>query len=394
VSERNTGKLAVVVLAQLFGTSIWFSANAAFDDLARQWHLAARDLGWLTVAVQAGFIVGTMAFAVSGFADRFRASRIFCACALLGAAANALFAFAAGNLPEAIFMRFATGLALAGVYPLGMKLVVSWEPQRAGEALAWLVGMLTLGTALPHGIRALGASWTWQATASVSSILAVVSALAIARLGDGPHLPPPNPAARFRWGAVAHVARIADFRASALGYFGHMWELYAFWTIVPLLLAAVLARDGSHAEAGVSIASFAIIGAGALGCIGGGFFSRRIGSARVAFIALAVSGLCGLVYPLIDGFMVPLVLLVVWGVAVVADSPQFSAMSARACPPEMVGSALALQNSIGFAITIVSINIAAAWIPAWGAWTAWLLVPGPVAGLIGMSPLLRRRPNA
>src|SRR5262249_6100180 len=155
--------------------SLWFSANAAFDDLARAWSLGAADVGTLTVAVQAGFIIGTLAFAVSGYADRHAASRIFAVCAVIGALANAGFAFAAHGLVAAAAFRFVTGLALAGIYPLGMKLVVSWEPERASEALAWLVGMLTLGTALPYAIRAAGVGWPWQRVASASSLLALLA---------------------------------------------------------------------------------------------------------------------------------------------------------------------------------------------------------------------------
>ncbi|HEX4782522.1 MAG TPA: MFS transporter, partial [Usitatibacter sp.] len=157
--------LAIVVVAQLLGTSLWFSANAAFDDLARAWSLSPADLGTLTIAVQLGFICGTTLLAATGLADRFAASRVFAASALLGAAANAAFAFVANGLGEAVALRFVTGVALAGIYPLGMKLVVSWDPARAAEALAWLVGMLTLGTALPHAIHALGAGFSWRATA-------------------------------------------------------------------------------------------------------------------------------------------------------------------------------------------------------------------------------------
>jgi len=380
----------VIILAQLFGTSLWFSANSAADDLIHTWGITPAAIGTLTNAVQLGFILGTLSFAVSGLADRFAASRIFAVCALLGALCNAAFALFASDLASGIPLRFAVGLCLAGVYPLGMKLVVSWVPERAGAALAQLVGMLTLGTALPHGIRLAGAGWSWQATILVSSVLALVAAAMIFGLGDGPHLKRRHNAPPLRLGRVFYAFSVQEFRASALGYFGHQWELYAFWTLVPaLVLLSGLATPGSTALSGLA---FAIIGIGALGCILGGWWSQRIGSARVAATALALSAICCAVFPFSMDWPagIKIGLLLLWGASVVADSPHFSALSARACAPEIVGSALAFQNSIGFAITMLSIQLGTAWIGAWGTSIAWLLLPGPLLGLLGLYPLWRR----
>ena len=379
-----------IVLAQLLGVSLWFSANSAADDLLRAWHATPADIGLLTSAVQLGFIVGTLTLALSGLADRFRASRIFCVSVLVGAVANAGFALLAHGVPEALVWRFLVGLTLAGVYPMGMKLVVGWQPERAGSALGWLVGMLTLGTALPHALRSVGASLPWQSVVLGSSLLAVLAAAMVRYVGDGPH-------SAVRLGVPLRLTKALEafqgreFRAAALGYFGHMWELYAFWTLVPMLIrrSDLVVRLGFGDAAALA---FVVIGAGALGCVGGGALSRRLGSARVAALALSGSAACCLLFPwLADGpAWLACAVLLLWGVTVVADSPQFSAMAVQACRPDQTGSALALQTSIGFSITMVSIALTSRLVEGAGTSVAWLLLPGPLLGLLALRPVLRR----
>lgn len=384
---RWPGPVATIAFAQLFGTSLWFSANSAADDLMRTWHVTAADIGWLTSAVQAGFIIGTLAIALGGMADSFRASLIFVIASIAGSVFNACFAWFSDGLISAVIFRFLVGISLAGIYPMGMKLIVSWAPERTGQALAQLVAMLTLGTALPHLLREVSGELPWQYVILASSFLALLGALLIRELGDGPHLPKARGGSSQSGRGVFAAFKISGFRAAAWGYFGHMWELYTFWTVVPLLVQRTVLGT-QYAKAGVSGLAFVIIAIGAIGSLAGGVLSRYIGSAKVALGALAASFLCSVLF-IVFWRSLPagalLVIVLFWGATVVADSPQFSALSAKACPPQLVGAALAIQNSIGFAITVVSIAATTALFERIGVDAIWLLLPGPIMGLLGFA---------
>jgi MFS family permease len=347
----------------------------------------AEAAGWMTSSVQFGFIAGTLLFAFLAIADRHSPVRVFLGCSLLGAGANlGVFAFAE-SFGAVLACRFLTGFFLAGIYPVGMKIAASWYEKGLGRALGYLVGALVLGTALPHLLNGVGTALPWQGVLVTVSAFAALGGIAMPLLvHDGPFH---RGGAPFDPHALRRVFRSRPFRASAFGYFGHMWELYAFWTFVPFLLAAHgrLAR----ADLNVSAWAFAVIGAGALGCAVGGVISRRRGSAPVAAAQLASSGLCCVLSPFLLAAPTPayLAFLVFWGVVVVGDSPQFSALNAAGAPRDLVGSALTIANSIGFAITVVSIQLLA-WLSGMvGA--EWLMLPlavGPALGLAAMRPVL------
>ncbi|MBA2721712.1 MAG: MFS transporter [Methylibium sp.] len=385
--------LPVIVAAQFCGTSLWFAVNAVMPDLQRSLGLDAAAVGALTSAVQLGFIAGTLVFALLAVADRHSPRLVFLLCAAAGALCNAAVALwptASLDFATLWTLRALTGFFLAGIYPVGMKIAATWYPQGLGRALGWLIGALVLGTALPHALRAIGAvgegSAAWQPVMLAVSGLALAGGVGLwASVPDGAHLPR---ASTLQWRALGAIATEPRLRASVLGYFGHMWELYTLWVLVPAILATRLAG------AAVSWAAFAVIGAGALGCVLGGQLALRLGSARVAGAQLATSGLCCLCAPLAlqAGDAVFAAWLLVWGISVAGDSPQFSALTAGNAPRAAVGSVLTLVNSIGFAISIASISLFVALAQRHAlAWLLPALGLGPALGLWAMWPLLRER---
>ncbi|MCA8926880.1 MAG: MFS transporter [Alphaproteobacteria bacterium] len=388
MTARPRHILPVIAISQFAGVSLWFSSNAILPDLQASWHLPPEALGDLTSATQFGFIAGTLVFAFTALADRISPRKIFLACALLGAVANGAAVLLDQALLALLVLRFATGFFLAGIYPVGMKIAAGWFDRDLGRALGYLVGALVGGTALPHLIRGLGESPPWQEVTLAVSVFAIAGGLLMfATVPDGPFH---RAGAVFNPKALLVVFHNRDFRGSAFGYFGHMWELYAFWAFAPVVLAAYAAARGLALD--ISLWTGAIIATSVASCMVGGLLSPRLGSAPVAAVQLAISGLCCLVSPLL--FFAPpwlfLPFLLVWGLAVAGDSPQFSALNARFAPPELVGSALTIANCIGFTISIVSIQLLNRTVDALGAdWVLVLLVPGPVFGLWALRPLLR-----
>jgi MFS family permease len=378
----------VIIFSQFTGTSLWLAGNAVLGDLQRLWGLSPDALGYMTSSVQLGFIAGTLVFAFLAIADIYSPRRIFLLCSLVGAICNAGVYLFADGLASLMVFRFLTGFFLAGIYPVGMKIAAGWYQRGLGMALGYLVGALVLGTAFPHLLKAIGQTLPWASVVLSVSVIAAFGGLMMhALVPDGPYL---TKGAKFDPAAFKVIFQSRKFRSSAFGYFGHMWELYAFWAFVPVMLAAHIG-SGTTGTLNISFWAFVVIGVGFIGCAGGGLLIARFGSAHVASTQLAISGICCIASPFLFSAPTPLFLLflIVWGITVVGDSPQFSALNALNAPNELVGSALTIVNCIGFSITIVSIQLltyVAHFIDT--RWLFLLLTIGPVAGLLAMRPLL------
>lgn len=386
--ERPAWILPVIVLSQFAATSLWFAGNAILPDLQTSWDLPATAVGTITAAVQMGFVAGTLCFAILSLSDRYAPPVVFLCCALAGAACNLAILAVPAGLGPLLLLRFATGFFLAGIYPVGMKIAASWYREGLGRAIGYLVGALVLGTAFPHLLPGLSAGLEWQRVLVTVSAIAAAGGLAIYLLVPaGPHLPGRT---RFDIRAIPRIFRSPDLRSAAFGYFGHMWELYALWAFVPVALAAY-AEHAGLTGLNVPLWSFAVIAAGAAGCVVGGLVARRTGSAPVAVFQLACSGMACLLSPLL--WHAPpvafLAFLLLWGVTVVGDSPQFSALTAQTAPREYVGTALTIVNCIGFTITAISIQ--ALTLLSTLVETQFLflaLLPGPIVGLAASRRLL------
>lgn len=381
--------LPLIACAVFLASTPWFAGTAAMPVLRERWELGPAAAASLTSATQWGFIAGTLLFALTSLADRFHATRVFLVSSLAAAAFNLAFGWLAPGLSVALVFRCLTGVALAGVYPVGMKIVASWFESGLGWRLGVMVGGLTLGTAFPYLVSAVAPDVDIRALISVASIAAMGGgAVMVLAVGEGPHL---RDRGRFDLRACIRPFSDPPFRRAALGYFGHMWELYAMWALVGAFAAASAQHRGSALEAGVVAGiAFATVAAGTVGCVVGGLWSRRAGERTVAMLALSGSGLLAALSPLVFGQSQAIVVpfLLAWGFLVVADSAQFSALIARHAPREYVGTALTVVNGVGYLITTGSIQL----VPAVAAACGWrvamlVLVPGPILGVLALARL-------
>jgi MFS family permease len=376
--------LAVVCVAQFLGMTLWFSATAVTPLLIDEFNISQARAPWLTMAVQAGFVAGTLFSALSNIADTLNSRTLMFVGSLVGAAANAAVLFAPGGA-SVIALRFVTGASLALVYPPAMKIAAGWFRDGRGLALGFLIGALTLGKAFPHLLASLFGT-QWRAPMLLASVLAIVGGtLVLLVVRDGPHVTATTP---FDPHAIRKILSSRGARLAILGYLGHMWELYAMWTWVVVFAWTSLTDSGvANVAAAGSMAAFLAIGSGAAGCVLAGYVADRLGKARVAMWAMIASATCAALTVVVYGGapMLLYLLIMVWGFAVVADSAQFSALVSEHAPRHHVGTALTLQTCVGFLLTMVTIEL----LPRVADYTGWrwaslVLVPGPLLGAWAM----------
>ncbi|MEQ8406526.1 MAG: MFS transporter [Oceanicaulis sp.] len=380
--------LAIIALCQVLALSVWFAGAAALPGLEAVRPLSPFTAAALSSAVQLGFVAGALASALTGLSDRFDPRAVFAAGAALAGLTSLLCLIAEPGGPVMIGLRLLAGAALALVYPVGMKLAASWAKGDAGFLVGLLVGALTLGSALPHLAAPLLGTVDWRAPYAGSAALALLASALIFAARPGPAFA----RAPFKPGAVFLAFKRKDIAAANIGYLGHMWELYAFWAWTGAFIAAWRVSRTQEAGLEVNLFTFAVVAAGAAGALLAGKLADRFGRAEIAGAALAVSGACALLSPLAwgaPGFVLG-ILLLVYGISVIADSAQFSAAIAELAPPGLAGSLLTLQTALGFALTVVSVQLLPVWAEAIGWRYALLpLAAGPVIGVAAMVVLRR-----
>ena len=381
-SLTQRGALGLLALALVLSMATWFSASAVVPQLRVDWGLSTGETAWLTIAVQIGFVVGALGAAAVNLSDVVAPQRVILIGALGAAAANGLLVLA-DSTALAIPLRFATGVFLAQVYPPALKVMSTWYRRGRGTALGILVGALTVGSALPHLVNGLG-GLHWQPVILITSALTVVGGLIAVRLPDGPF---PFPSAPFDPRQAGRAMAVRGVRLASLGYFGHMWELYAMWAWFLIFFAAALEQTGTMSGSSAALATFAVIGVGGIGCWVGGVLGDRWGRTNTTILMMAVSGACALGIGLLfsDPTWIVLVVGLIWGFTVVADSAQFSTIVTELCDQAYVGTALTLQLALGFTLTVATIWLIPVFEDAFGwRWAFAFLAPGPLLGILAM----------
>ena len=377
--------LPIIVFSQFCCTSLWFATNGVIQDLVREFHLEPSALGHLSSAVQFGFIIGTFLFALLAITDRFSSSKVFFVSAIIAALFNVAMVFGNQNLLSLVILRFFTGFFLAGIYPVGMKIAADYYNKGLGQSLGFLVGALVLGTAFPHILKGFDNLFSYTTIIYTTTALAMLGGvIMMVYVPDGPYK---KSALKLDFSICFDVFKKQNFRKAAFGYFGHMWELYTFWAFVPVILAAYLELH-IQVTFSIPIMSFIIIASGAVACVISGYLSERYGAKQVGGWALILSGACCLLSPLffmVQSEIIFILFLMFWGMVVVADSPLFSTLVAQNVIAEHKGTALTIVNSIGFAITIISIQLISNLTAIISVQYLFVLLAlGPVLGLIAL----------